>query len=129
MRISGVDTLIKSSREVAQWRIVFDITGGVPVLVKSASDIDQGIGSTTVVASGGAGVVNLRFPKCNQLQVLSKNLSPSTPGTATDYWFHEVTDQLPTSGTAKLRFVGPNGTAAFNFPSNGSRYWLILGLA
>lgn len=129
MRISGVDTIIRSSREEAKWCIEWTYASGAPVYDKTNSDQDQNIKTTAVITDTGTGIVTVKVPKANRIKVLSKNLVPASPTTGSQYLIHEVTDFNAASGTCVVRFFDLDGTPTATDPADGSRYMLCLLLS
>lgn len=116
-----------SGREALNvWKLEWTWTDGSGAVALDAHQSDQDRRVTTPVADGGPGIVNLSFPKCKRMWVMSKNLVPASATTGSQYRVHEVTDQLPQSGTAKVRFFDLDGTPTAVEMDSGDRYQLML---
>lgn len=128
--LSTIDCPVRGSAKGNQnslWKMEITWASSVPSLDKANSDVDQTIGVANAATDGGSGaIVNIKFPKCIKVRVLSKNLVCATASTGTQYRVHEVTDQSASAGTAKIRFMDLDGTPSAVAPVDGSRYQLIL---
>jgi|ERR1044071_2290450 hypothetical protein len=112
-----------SGKDQTVWKLEWTYDGsGNPTIDTTQSDRDPDI--ATPLANGGTGITNITIPKCSRFWILSKNLTPATPGTGTNYRFHEVTDKSAVAGTCKVRFID-TAFAAAN-PQSGTRYQLTL---
>lgn len=127
MAMRGCGTLLKGSgKDLTVWKLEWTFTDGSGAVLLDATQSDRDPDIATPVADGGAGIINVRFPKCTRFWVLSKNLEPASPATGANYRVHEVTDKVAASGTCNVRLIDLDGTPSAVDPASGSRYQLIL---
>lgn len=127
MPLPSVEVPLRGSgRNQSVWKLEWTYSDGTgtPALDTAQSNQDPRV--VTPVADGGVGITNITFPKCTRMWILGKNFVPASATTGSQYLTHEVTDQAPTSGTAKVRYMDLDGTPTATDPASGSRYQLIL---
>lgn len=127
MRLSGVDTIIRSSREEAFWHVEWTYAAGAPVYDKTNSDQDVNIKSTSVVTETSASVITLKVPKFNKGRVMCFNCIAANPALVAQLY------------TASVSFTGSTGTVVVSMvnstpavgvrPADGSRIQLTLRLS
>lgn len=115
-----------SGKDQTIWKLEWTFTDGSGAVSLDTAQSDRDPDIATPVADGGAGIVNVTFPKCSRFWILSKNLEPATEATGSNYRVHEVTDKSATAGTCKVRAFDLDGTPTAAEFENGSRYQLIL---
>lgn len=127
MAMRNCGTILKGSgKDQTVWKLEWTFTDGSGAVAIDSAQSDEDPSIATPIADGGAGIVNITFPKCSRFWVLSKNLEPASETAGANYRVHEVTDKNAAAGTCKVRAFDLDGTpSAVEFES-GSRYQLIL---
>jgi hypothetical protein len=127
MRVSQVDTPVKSSRELAQWHVEWTYASGAPVYDKANSDQDVNIKTTAVVTETSASVITLKVPKFNKGRVSAFNCQAANPALVAQIY------------VASVAFTGSTGTVVVSManltpaagvrPADGSRIQITLELS
>ena len=128
MPLPGIEVPLRASGRGALnvWKLEWTWTDGSGTVALDTSQSDRDPRVATPVADGGAGIVNVAFPKCDRMWILSKNLTPASATTGTQYRVHEVTDKNVAAGTCKVRFFDLDGTPTAVEMDSGDRYQLTL---